>query len=149
MPELSAENITILETDIKTCVRVSLLIPEFDGPPDASEYHRRLQGVPHLLLGAFYGDQAVGFKAGYQREDYFYSWMGGVLPEYRQLGLAQELARRQEAWAKAAGYDSITFKTRNQHKAMLIFALKNGFNIIGFREKESIATNRILLRKTL
>lgn len=149
MPALSAENITILETDIETCVRLSRLIPEFDGPPDAEAYRRRLEGVPHLLLAAFYEQEAVGFKVGYQREHYFYSWMGGVLPDFRQFGLARALARRQEAWAKAAGYDSITFKTRNQHKAMLIFALRNGFDIIGFREKESIATNRILLRKTL
>lgn len=149
MAGLSAKNITISESDIDTCVRLSRLIPEFIGPPDAMEYHRRLDGVPHLILVAYDGDLAVAFKVGYQREDYFYSWMGGVLPAYRQLGLASELARQQENWAKAAAYDSITFKTRNQHKAMLIFALKNGFNIIGFREKESIATNRILLRKAL
>ncbi|PHN05613.1 GNAT family N-acetyltransferase [Flavilitoribacter nigricans DSM 23189 = NBRC 102662] len=149
MPDRSAKNITIVESDIDTCVRLSQLIPEFVGPPAAGEYHRRMDGVPHLLLVAFDDTRPVGFKAGYQRDGYFYSWMGGIIPEYRQLGLAAALAKRQEEWARAAGYDSITFKTRNQHKAMLIFALKNGFDIIGFREKETIATNRILLRKAL
>jgi hypothetical protein len=32
---------------------------------------------------------------------------------------------------------------------MLIFALKNGFDIVGFKERETIKTNRILLRKKL
>lgn len=150
MPGLSTENpITFTESDIGTCVRLSQQIPEFDGPPPASEYHRRLNGVPHLILVAFDGDRPVAFKVGYERDGYFYSWMGGVLPAYRQRGLARQLADRQEAWARAAGYDSVTFKTRNQHKGMLVFALKNGFDIIGFREKESVATNRILLRKPL
>lgn len=149
MPDLQAKNIIIKTADIETCVALSRLIPEFDGPPEAAEYHRRLDGVPHLILAAFDGRKAIAFKAGYEREGYFYSWMGGVLPDYRHLGLAKRLAMKQEDWARAAGYHTITFKTRNQHKAMLIFALKNGFNIIGFREKEDIAANRILLRKAL
>lgn len=149
MPELQDDTILIKEADIDICVRLSQEIPEFIGPPLSEEYHRRLDSVPHLILVAFAGSRAVAFKVGYQREDYFYSWMGGVLPEYRRMGLAARLAKTQEDWARAAGYDSITFKTRNQHKAMLIFALRNGFDIIGFREKDTVATNRILLRKAL
>jgi len=75
--------------------------------------------------------------------------MGGVLPEFRGLGIAKILAEAQEKWAKKQGYKRLVFKTRNQHKGMLIFALKNNFNIIGFKEKESIETNRILLQKEL
>lgn len=149
MSEFTAQNIRVEEADIPTCVQLSRQIPEFDGPPPEEEYRRRLTGVPHLILVAYFGKQAIGFKVGYQRDGYFYSWMGGVLPNFRRLRIAEKLARKQETWARAQGYDSITFKTRNQHKAMLIFALKNGFNIIGFREKESVETNRILLRKSL
>jgi len=65
------------------------------------------------------------------------------------MGIAQALADAQETWAKEQGYSTITFKTRNSHKAMLLFALKNGFNIIGFEAKETIAENRILLQKPL
>jgi predicted GNAT superfamily acetyltransferase len=108
-----------------------------------------MKGVTHLILVAYAGDLPVAFKVGYQQEDYFYSWLGGVLPDYRRRGLAKRLAVRQESWARAHAYTSITFKTRNQHKNMLIFALRNGFDIIGFREKETIAANRILLRKAL
>lgn len=149
MPNHQMPGLEIREADIAACVELSLQIPEFIGPPAADEYERRLSGVPHLILVACIDGKAVGFKVGYQQEDHCYSWMGGVLPGYRKLGLAKQLAEAQEAWAKAQGYNSIIFKTRNQHKAMLIFALTNGFDIVGFREKETVTTNRILLRKAL
>ena len=75
--------------------------------------------------------------------------MGGILPDFRKKGIAKALADTQEKWAKKQGYTTITFKTRNHHKGMLIFALKNGFDMIGFNERETVETNRILLRKTL
>lgn len=141
--------ISIRRGGIEEAVAISLQIPEFQAPCGAEEYRRRFAGKPHLILIAYINEEAAGFKAGYEREGYFYSWMGGVLPAFRRYGLAKSLAKEQERWARAQGYDSITFKTRNQHKAMLIFALKNGFNIIDFKEKESVETNRILLRKIL
>lgn len=149
MPNLQVKDITIREATVETCVHLSRQIPEFDGPPDIPEYRRRLEGLPHLILAAYEGERPVGFKVGYQREDYFYSWMGGVLPAYRKRGVARQLALAQEDWARKRGYSSITFKTRNQHKGMLIFALNNGFDIIGFRKKDTVAANRILLRKAL
>ena len=141
--------ISIRRGSIAEALHVSLKIPEFHGPPQSEEYQKRLTGVPHLILIAFVDGQAAGFKVGYEREGYFYSWMGGVLPAFRRLGIAKKLAHMQETRVREMGYDSITFKTRNQHKGMLLFALKNGFDIIGFKEKEQVATNRILLRKIL
>lgn len=140
---------TIEEGTIDQVIALSNAIPSFEGPPERAEYEKRLTGVPHLILVAYAEGQAVGFKVGYQRSGYFYSWMGGVLPNFRRLGIAKALADYQEGWAKQNKYFSITFKTRNQHKTMLLFALKNGFDIIAFEEKESVATNRIWLRKTL
>ncbi|GJM31572.1 MAG: N-acetyltransferase [Saprospiraceae bacterium] len=135
--------------DITTVVQLSREIPEFIDPPTAEKYHQRLDTVPYLILVAWEVEKAVGFKVGYERDGSFYSWMGGVLPGFRRMGIAQALADHQEAWARQHFYSSITFKTRNQHKNMLTFALRNGFDIIGFKEKETVATNRILLRKTL
>lgn len=140
---------TILKGDIEMVVKLTRQIPEFIDPHGASEYHQRLTGVPHLILIAFIENQPVGFKVGYERDGNFYSWMGGVLPEYRKVGIAQALADAQEQWAMEHGYRSITFKTRNAHKAMLLFALKNGFDIIGFQAMDNVAENRILLRKEL
>lgn len=140
---------TISESDITTVVALSQHIPELVQPHGAAEYHRRLQGTPHLILVATVAGQLAGFKVGYEREGYFYSWMGGVLPAHRRQGIAQGLANAQEAWARAHGYPAITFKTRNNHKAMLLFALQNGFDIIGFEPKETPQAHRILLRKQL
>lgn len=139
----------IREGDINTAVALSKQIPEFVNPHEAEEYEKRLSGVPHLILVVFANEEPVGFKVGYERDGAFYSWMGGILPDFRRLGLAKALADAQEHWAKQQGYETIIFKTRNCHKGMLIFALKNGFDIIGFEPKATSEQHRILLRKQL
>lgn len=139
----------IQEGDIETVVALSQQIPEFINPHKAAEYYKRLTDVPHLILIASVDNQVVGFKVGYEREGNFYSWMGGILPNFRRLGIAQALADAQEKWAKEKGYPHVSFKTRNSHKSMLLFALKNGFDIIGFEERIPIGEARILLRKKL
>jgi ribosomal protein S18 acetylase RimI-like enzyme len=131
------------EETIDQVIAVSKAIPSFEAPPERAEYKKRLPGAPHLISVAYEAAKAIGFKVGYQRSVYFYSWMGGVLPNFRRLGIAKASADYQEEWAKQNNYFSITFKTRNQHNAMLLFALKNEFVIIDFEEKESVATNRI------
>lgn len=141
--------IEIQITDIAMAVALSNKIPEFINPAGQEIYEQRLTGVPHLIIVAYVDGKPAGFKVGYEKEGYFYSWMGGVVPAFRRLKIAKQLASFQEKWAKKQGYRRIVFKTRNQHKGMLIFALKNGFNIIGFTEKASIQTNRILLQKDL
>ncbi|RMF01235.1 MAG: GNAT family N-acetyltransferase [Bacteroidetes bacterium] len=142
-------SIHIKSADIATAVALSHHIPEFIDPPQACEYERRLKGHPHLILVAYADDKAVGFKVGYERDGSFYSWLGGVLPSYRRRSIALKLAEAQERWARQQGYKSVTFKTRNQHKNMLLFALKRNFDIIGFKEKGDVKTNRIILRKVL
>lgn len=124
-------------------------IPEFINPRGADEYHKRLTNVRHLILIAYHDDQPIGFKLGYEREGYFYSWMGGVLPTYRKEGVAQALAEQQENWACQEGFQKVIFKTRNAHVGMLIFALKNGFQIIAVTPKAQLRDYRILLEKQL
>lgn len=142
-------NPVISVADIAAAVAISQRIPEFVNPPSVAEYKKRLDNVPHLILVAHDGKRPVAFKVGYEREGEFYSWMGGVLPSYRRRSVARRLAEAQEEWARKQGYKSVTFKTRNQHKNMLLFALKRGFNVVGFKEKGNVLTNRILLRKVL
>ncbi len=124
-------------------------LPEFQEPYSELEMEARLAGKRALSLGAFVENQLVGFKLGYERDGQFYSWLGGVLPQFRRSGIGQALAAAQEAWALENGYASIMFKTRNRHKAMLIFALKNGFEITGFEERNPTEESRIWLRKEL
>ncbi len=124
-------------------------LPEFSTPYDIEEINKRIKNIPHLNLVAFANKKPAGFKLGYERDGYFYSWLGGVLPEYRRMGIAKALAGEQENWAQKNNYNSITFKTRNRHKAMLLFAIKNGFNIFKIEEKENINEYRIWLQKTI
>jgi GNAT superfamily N-acetyltransferase len=136
---------------VRDAVAVSRQIPELTQPYDEAVYRERLDGKPHLILLAYDGLFPVGFKVGYQRENdgSFYSWMGGVLPEYRRQQVAALLAGEQERWAKEQGYQRIVCKTRNRHKAMLLFALRNGFVITGVDPRPDPAENRIWLEKQM
>lgn len=144
-------NIEIKSGSLEEVVAISKEIPEFENPPEAEAYRKRLAGKRFLILIAYINGHAAGFKVGYDKEHdgSFYSWMGGVLPEYRQVGVARKLANDQEAWAKKEGFTRIRFKTRNKHKAMLLFAINNDFLIISVEPREIQAQYRILLEKKL
>ncbi|MEQ9301076.1 MAG: GNAT family N-acetyltransferase [Cyclobacteriaceae bacterium] len=135
---------------IEEAVSLSRLIPEFENPAGAETYRSRLEGRDHLILIAEL-DQPCGFKVGYNREadGSFYSWMGGVLPDYRRHRVAQALADEMETYCRTTGYAYIRMKTRNEHKAMLQFALHNGFHLIGFKAYSDLMKSRILLEKKL
>lgn len=143
-------SLVIKDSNIVTVHKLSNEIPEFDTPYDINEYYKRLEHVNHKILIAEENDRIVGFKVGYQIADNtFYSWMGGVIPEYRRKGIAKKLAVYQEEWAKNQGYDFIEMKTRNIHKRMLIFALSNDFVISGVEPKTDPRQHRIYLKKKL
>ncbi len=144
--------IVIRQGSIEDCLLISSKIPEFaDGQYGLEDYKKRLLNTKNLILTAFHEANPIGFKVGYERDNdgSFYSWMGGVLPEYRQLKIAKQLADCQEDWAKKQGYSAITFKTRNYLKPMLIFGIKNGFHIESIEPKDKLEDYRIFLRKRL
>ena len=145
-------NFEIKKGSIEDVVKVSNQIPELENPHAKEVYEIRMQGKKHLILIANSGGKMIGFKVGYdkfQDGKNFYTWMGGVLPDFRKKGIADALAQHQETWAKANGFQSIILKTRNKHRGMLIFALKNNFKIIKIEPKEIIEEHRILLKKAL
>lgn len=142
--------IIIKETSIEEVHSVSFNIPEFINPHPIETYHKRLKNTNYLVLGAFDGVIPIGFKVGYGlNEDTFYSWMGAVLTDYRRQNIAKQLAQTQEKWAKENGYKKIRFKTRNKLRSMILFAIKNDFNIIEIETKEEIGENRIIMEKFL
>ena len=143
--------IEIRTGSIEEVVALSIQIPEFTSPHQSAEYQKRLYGKKHSILVAYDDNTPVGFKVGYDKEEdgSFYSWMGGVLPEYRQQQVARQLAQMQEEWARENGFTSIRFKTRNRHKAMLVFALKNNFQIMVVEPRETVEEYRIILEKSL
>ena len=145
-----SRKIEIVEGDVATLLQFSPQVPEFSPPYlTMEEYQRRVAGRRALILFAVVDGEIAGFKAGYEREDTFYSWLGAVFPAYRRMGIARMLAEVQEREIKGMGFPTVTFKTRNCHRNMLLFAIGNGFHIIGFEAREDPLQNRILLKKSL
>jgi len=145
------ESFHIHEDSLDDAVMVSANIPEFDDPYEIPEYSKRLNGTAHLILTAYDDHNPIAFKIGYQRhpDGSFYSWMGGVLLNYRRKGIANNLADHQETWAKKNGYNSIRMQTREKHKAMLALAINRGFQITNRIEKTSSSNTRIWMNKPL
>ena len=143
--------IIIKEDCIDDAINVSQQIPEFESPYTKSEYEDRLRKVKHLILTAYIDNKPVGFKIGYetQSKQNFYSWMGGVLPKYRQKGIAEILYRYQEDWVKQAGYKRILLKTRYKHKSMIKFIQKHRFIQMGIIPHTPDEETRILFEKKL
>lgn len=143
-------DLQIISGDLDGAVILSNQIPEFDTPYGMDEYERRLNESA-LILTAELNGSPIGFKVGYDRfkDGSFYSWMGGVLPDYRQSGVASALADVQEKWAKENGYNTIKLKTRNKHEAMIAFAIDRGFDITETEPNKDIREMRIWMEKKL
>lgn len=81
-----------------------------------------------LFLVAYDGERPIGFKLGYVEEALtFYSWLGGVHPEYRKQGIAQTLLNMQEETVRALKMKKITFRTYDRFPAMIKLGQKNGY----------------------
>lgn len=85
------------------------------------------------LICASHGGTLLGFKLGYRRGAFlFYSWLGGVDPNVRRLGVARRLMAAQHDWAGTAGYTAIETRTRAANNAMIVLNLRHGFVISGY-----------------
>ncbi|MCO6359953.1 GNAT family N-acetyltransferase [Roseivirga pacifica] len=141
--------ISIEPADMRVAIKVLSDLPEFDPMFELEYYNSKIKTTDHLILVASVDGQPVGCKLGYDRfkDGSFYSWLGGVLPDYRNLGIAKKLAQAQEKWVKEKGYACIKFKTLNRHKNMLQFALNNGFSIYNVKPQDELENYRIELIK--
>ena len=108
------------------CARV---FPDFD-----PAYLDRLKHVDEpLLCRALADGEPVGFKLGYRRGPaLFYSWLGGVDPDFRRRGIADALGVLQHDALAARGYGFVETRTRAANAAMLIVNLRAGFRITGY-----------------
>ena len=142
-------NIKIRNGSFEEIQRISKEIPEFTDNYSIEDYQKRIGNKPQQALIASVDNQFVGFKLGYISGDHFYSWLGGVIPDYRKKGIAKLLAAEQEKWVRKHDIEKIRFKTLNRFKGMLIFALKNGYQIKGTEPFEQENTIKIILEKQL
>lgn len=110
----------------------------------------RLAGLadPDLWL-AERGGEWIGFKLGYRRgPELLYSWLGGVAPAARRLGVASLLMDRQHAGAAAQGYTHVETRTRTSNNAMIILNLRHGFHVAGY-ETDARGIAVVIQRKGL
>lgn len=109
-------------------------------------YQQQRQPVQAWL--AYVDGRLVGCKLGYeQKPGQYYSWLGGVHPDFRGRGIAAELMRLQHAWCTAQGYRRVRTHTYNRWRAMLLLNLQHGFDIIGTMQGSRGLT--IVLEKVL
>ncbi len=136
--------------EIDKAVNVLNHVPEFDSLFYSVAIREKLKGKETIILLAEYAGKPVACKIAYNRffDGSIYSWLGGVLPPYRNQCIAKGLLDELEALAQKRFFTSIRFKTRNRHVGMLQFALKNGFMITGFEGREPKTESRIMLEKS-
>lgn len=85
-----------------------------------------------LLLVASLENRPIGFKLGYVIPGTltWFSWLGGIHPDFRQRGIAQQLLNQQEKHAETLGLDKIYFTTFDQFAAMINLGQKNDYHLI-------------------
>lgn len=99
---------------------------------NADLFIKRIQIKEDVIsIIAYKGEEILGFKIGYKYDETtFYSWVGGVLPNYRRKGIAKKLAEIQEKRVREKGYVKIRTKSMNCYKPMILMNVKNGFDIV-------------------
>jgi predicted GNAT superfamily acetyltransferase len=149
--ELSYQHYSNLPPEPQLTSLLGLLTGIFDNQSSSDlrselTYQANRTGLQTLL--AVTNEQVVGCKLGYERKPgHFYSWLGGVHPDYRTHGIASELMQQQHAWCSQQQYKTIRTQTYNQWRSMLILNLRHGFDIIGTVQGERGLT--IVLEKVL
>jgi len=139
--------IEIIENDWPLTATAVSGVPEL---PKGEDLFKRVSQRKHLALVAMAQGKPVGFKLGYEvRPDTFYSWIGGVLPDYRNRGIAQLLLDYQEDWAGTHGYKRIDVKSMNKFPHMLHFLIKNRYQVYGIEAGERFEDSKILFFKKL
>ncbi|MEO3682437.1 GNAT family N-acetyltransferase [Shewanella vesiculosa] len=131
-------------------LEVDAQIPEFDGRTTASKLMAKLTGKAHLILIASHNMKPIAYKIGYEISNTeFYSWLGGVDPNYRKQGVATKLREQQELWALNHGYSAISVKSMNQYQAMLQLLISSGYQISGYEDNGCTASSKVKFIKQL
>ena len=137
--------------ELKLAIDVLNHIPEFDTLFYKELVASRLSKTESIIIIAEFAGKPIGCKIAYNRyfDGSLYSWLGGVLPPFRNQGIAYEMLVAMEQAARKKFFLSIRFKSRNCHVDMLRFAFKHGFQVIGFEPKDNIRESGIELIKML
>lgn len=135
---------------IDDVLAISSKIIEFKQVPTFKNISERLQGKKSLILIARYKGELAGYKVGYKLTDTeFYSWLGGVSPAYRNLGIATKLREAQENWVFSHGYSVISVKSMNRFSSMLQLLISSGYKINGYEDNGTADNSKIKFTKVM
>ncbi|MGI2175097.1 GNAT family N-acetyltransferase [Shewanella ulleungensis] len=139
-----------VEGTVDDIVAVLAFVPEFGNSIKATTIAERLAGKSALILVAKYNKTPIGFKVGYSlNHDEFYSWLGGVTPQHREMKVASQLRQMQESWAVAQGFKAIKVKSMNQFPNMLHMLIASGYHICGYDNNGSTMNSKIAFIKNI
>ncbi|MBC7981881.1 GNAT family N-acetyltransferase [Candidatus Parcubacteria bacterium] len=129
---------------------VSLNYSVFDGMYDRSpynleDYQKKLKNVDPIIYIAEQGGQIIGDSIAFARDNNWYLWIFGVSKNHRRQGIASNLFKLQEKYAKEKGYQKVTMKVYNVSKDMLLVAIKRGYEIADIEKKDGPEHNAIYL----
>lgn len=118
---------------------------------EADFFRRRFLGRHDpLIMIASLDEMPVGFSLGFElKPGVFFSWLYGVLPEFRRKGIASQLMAAVHDWALEHEYTSIRSECQNQHRAVLHMAIDADYDIVGIRWDADRGMNLVILEKTL
>ncbi len=146
--ELAIEQST--EVSTSEFMQIQDLWIQISGDVQTSWIAQRLQNQSglHLALAKIEG-RVVGFKLGFTISDkVFYRWIGGVLLEFRKLGIAGDLMCAQHNWCHTKGYKMIQTKSHNKYPEMIRLNVRHGFHIVGTQTSNSEGL-KIIFEKVL
>lgn len=149
---IEIKRITKLDsTALSSLISLCDQLPEFDNRHSLAQFQQRLLPQKCLVQFIYVENELAGFKVAYAlNQTRLYSWLGGVLPDFRQMGLAQLLLTDQEHWALANDFSHIEVKTLNKFKPMLSLLVKNDYQMTSITPSlETISTNKLHLQKLI
>jgi len=134
---------------IEEAYKVFTKIPEFDQYLSIDEMRQRVIEGSIVLISEYEGE-LIGFKIGYPlNKTDFYSWLGGVVPSKRKLGVAKRMLVLQESLAAKQSFTSILVKSMNRFRSMLHMLIENGYDITSVENYGGTDSERICFRKAL
>ena len=118
---------------------------------DVEFFRRRFLGrYNNLIMVASLDDRPVGFYVGFElKPTVFFSWLYGVLPDFRRQGIAAQLMDAVQDWVSSHGYESIRFECHNKHRPMLHLAISQNYDVVGIRWDADRGNNLVILEKVL
>ena len=147
---IEIKNYTILSEEVLRTIQ-DLESKVFPKPltPEVIKHEIEFKRNVSILI-AYDSNQPWGYKVVFEKsQKRYYSWIGGVVPDYRSKGVAKALMQKQHELAIQWGYKVVVTQTNNSFKSMIILNLKSGFEIRGAMHRFGYEELTIVMEKQL